>query len=40
MEVDSERAKIHNALGQSTNDYIEYGVSTIFSGWENVKGID
>ena len=33
-----ERAKIHNALGQFTNDWINYGVSIVFDGWTNVKG--
>ena len=36
--LDRERAKIHNALGQFTNDWIEYGVSIVYDGWTNVKG--
>jgi hypothetical protein len=34
-----ERAKIHNALGKFTNDWTKYGVSIIFDGWTNVKGM-
>ena len=38
MEVDSERAKIHNALGQFANDWAKYWVYIVFDGWINVKG--
>jgi hypothetical protein len=38
MGLDKERAKIHNALGQFTNDWTEYGVSIVSDGWTNVKG--
>lgn len=38
MRPNMERAKIHNALGQFTNNWIEYGVSIVSDGWINVKG--
>ena len=36
--LDSERTKIHNALGKFTNDWSNYGVSIVSDGWTNVKG--
>jgi hypothetical protein len=38
MGLDRERAKIHSALGQFTNDWNQYGVSIVSDGWTNVKG--
>jgi hypothetical protein len=38
MGLNMERAKIYNALGQFTNDWIEYGVSIVSDGKTNVRG--
>lgn len=37
MGLYKQKAKIHNALGQLTNDWIDYGVSFVSDGWTNVK---
>jgi len=38
MELDKEKDKIHNALGQFTNDWTKYGVSFVSNHRTNVRG--